>query len=416
MVLKRLLLIGVVCAACAPIEGPVVVEALVPAEDGGGTVVIDDVTLERIVDLRTGRGQDFDVRGDFRVNGTDFENMDSDNFDDIVHTFRRNGGSDLEPHMSFDGERYLADDYDTLYYFTLTANFEAAFAFAREVGDTSRASSEADDERAIVSLFGSVVLNEFVPLPLLSSDNAAFVPPIDGWLAFRAALQEGVPFGMHRAVIAHEFGHRLFFHNVFSKVDGGFAAWKDSSLSQSDDEGVIRAQMLLKGVDEGLADVFAIASQSNKDAVNDAFALAGGLFAQEADRRDVEGPFATAATYDNLSAMTLDASLLQACGITSREFGAAFNFYCIGTVLAATLWEASGRDAEVMRAEIEPAVIAALPAVGEALVNGVPFDVDVFLEPLVQALQPGARRAALCAAVAVRFQSLMAPDRIASCL
>jgi hypothetical protein len=413
VVLKRLAVAVMMGASCAPIEGPVLVEAVVLAD--GGEVVIDDVQLERILDLRTGRGRDFDVRGDFRINGNDFLTM-TDDFDEVVESIRRGGGSDLEPHMSFDGTRYRAEDYETLYYFTLTANFEAAFAYAREAGDVSRASSDNDDERAIVALFGSLVLSEFVPLPLISSDNAAYVPPIDGWLAFRAALQGGVPFGMHRGVIAHEFGHRLFFHNVFSTVDRGFDAWKDTGLNSSEEPDEVRAQMLLKGVDEGLADVFAIASEADKDAINDAFALAGGLFEQEAGRRDVEGPFATVATYDNLSAMTLDASLLEACGITSREFGAAFNFYCIGTVLAATLWEASGRDAEVMRAEIEPAIIAALPAVGEALVNGVPFDVDVFLEPLVQALQPGARRAALCTAIAVRFQRLIAPDRIASCL
>ena len=50
--------------ACAPIPGPVVVEAVVPAQGDVGGVGIDDVTLERVLDLRTGHGRDFDVRGD----------------------------------------------------------------------------------------------------------------------------------------------------------------------------------------------------------------------------------------------------------------------------------------------------------------------------------------------------------------
>jgi hypothetical protein len=391
-----------------------VVEAVVPVQGDVGGVGIDDVTLERVLDLRTGHGRDFDVRGDFKVNATDFQDL-TGSFDEVVERIRRGGGSDVEPHMSFDGTRYLADDWETLYYFTLTANFEAAFAFAREAGDVSRASSDAEDERAIVGLFASVVLSDFVPLPLISSDNAAYAAPVDGWLALRTAFQEGVPFGMHRGVIAHEFGHRLFFHNAFSSVDGGFEAWRADNSAPAEDAATIRAQMLLKGIDEGLADVFAIASLSDKDAINAAFAGAGELFANEADRRDVEGPFADAATYDNLRTLSLDASLLQDCSLTTADFGDSFNFYCVGTVVAATLWEGAGNDAVVLRTEFQPAVIAALPRVGEALVNGVAFDLDVFLEPLAQTVPPGARREALCAAIARRFDSLVVAGRIPTC-
>jgi hypothetical protein len=416
VVLRRLLPLAffVVGGACAPIAGPVVVEAVVPVPGDPGGVGIGDVTLERVLDLRTGHGRDFDVRGDFKVNATDFADL-SGSFEDVVARIRRGGGSDVEPHMSFDGTRYLADDWETLYYFTLTANFEAAFAFAREAGDVSRASSDDEDQRAIVGLFASIVLTDFVPLPLISSDNAAYAPPVDGWLALRTAFQDGVPFGMHRGVIAHEFGHRLFFHNAFSSVDGGFEVWQADNSAPADDADAIRAQMLLKGIDEGLADVFAIAALADKDAINAAFAGAGTLFADEAVRRDVEGPFADAATYDNLRTLTLDASHLQSCGLTTAEFGDSFNFYCVGTVVAATLWEAAGNDAVVLRTELQPAVIAALPKVGEALVNGAAFDLDLFFEPLAQTVSPGARRDALCAAVTRRLDSLVTAGRIPTC-
>jgi hypothetical protein len=395
-----------------------VVEAVVPVPGDAGRVGIGDVTLERVLDLRTGRGRDFDVRGDFKINATDFLDM-TGSFDDIVARIRRGGGSDVEPHMSFDGTRYLADDWETLYYFTLTANFEAAFAFARGAGDTSRATSDDEGERAIVGLFASIVLTDFVPLPLVSSDNAAYAPPVDGWLALRTAIQDGVPFGMHRGVIAHEFGHRLFFHNAFSSVDGGFEVWQADNGAPADDAAGIRAQMLLKGIDEGLADVFAMAALTDKDAVNAAFAGAGSFFTDaftdEAVRRDVEGPFADAATYDNLRTLTLDTDHLQSCGLTTAEFGGTFNFYCVGTVVAATLWEAAGNDATVLRSELQPAVIAALPKVGEALVNGAAFDLDLFFEPLAQTVSPGARRDALCAAVTRRLESLVTAGRIPTC-
>jgi hypothetical protein len=250
----------------------------------------------------------------------------------------------------------------------------------------------------------------------LSSDNAAYAAPVDGWLALRSAFHDGVPFAMHRGVSAHEFGHRLFFHNVFSSVDGGFELWQHDNTETELSPEQLRGQMLLKGIDEGLADVFAIAALADKDAINDAFAFAGDAFEPEAARRDVEGAFGTAATYDNLRDLSLDATHLQSCGLTRTDFGQQFNFYCVGTVLAAAIWEAADRDPVVMRTEMEPAVITALPGIGEALVTGVPFDFDLFLEPLVQATAPGVRRDKLCAQFAVRFESLVTAGKVPSCL
>jgi len=410
--LAALLLAG--ASACDPLGSPVVVEALVPDSSARGGVALNDVTLERMLDLRTGRGQDFDVRGDFKVNVGDFSDLSGD-FDVMVERIRGNGGADVDPHMSFDGTRYVADDYETLFYFSVTANFESAFAYARAAGDTSRASSSAENERAVVGLFASVVLSPLLPLPILSSDNAAYAAPVDGWLALRSAFQDGVPFAMHRGVIAHEFGHRLFFHNVFSSVDGGFELWQQDNTETELSPEQLRGQMLLKGIDEGLADVFAMAALADKDAINDAFSFAGDAFEPEAARRDVEGAFGTAATYDNLRDLSLDASHLQSCALTRPDFDQQFNFYCVGTVLAAAIWEAADRDPVVMATEMEPAVITALPGIGEVLVTGVPFDVDLFLEPFVQAAAPGVRRDKLCAQFAIRFESLVAAGKVPSC-
>ena len=402
-----------VCAGCSPIGAPVVVEALVLDDDA--VAVIADVTLDSVIDLNTGRGERFDVRGGWRVSGIDLLDTAGD-LDEVIARARGDGGADIAPHMHLDDDRYVADDYETLFYFTVFANFEAAFRAADAVGDKSRATSSKPEDRAIVGLFASLVLAPFLPLPLVSADNAAYVGPVDGWLALRTAFQQGVPFAMHRGVIAHEFGHRLFFHNVFTGVDGGFDVWRANLAETDPSDAELRALMLLRGLDEGLADVFAISAERSKDAVAAAFAVAGGPYVAETDRRDVEGPFAAAATYDNLRDLSLDADFLKACALKKPEFQQSdFNFYCVGTVVAAALWQAAEADAVVVAEEIEPAVIAALPKLGERLVAGEAFDLDLFLEPFVQALAPGRRRELACTAIEKRFKSLIDANPVPSC-
>lgn len=398
-------------ASCAPIGGPVIVEALVPDPDARGGVVLGDVVLESVIDLQRGEGSLFDVRGGLTVNVSDLNEIADDDFADMIERVRGDGGDDVDARMGFDGTRYVADDYETLFYFSMFENFESAFDRATEFGDDS----EATSRKALVGMFATVQYAPFFPVTLLSTDNAAYAPPVDGWLALRTALQDGVPFAMHRGVIAHEFGHRLFFMNAFRSVDGGFEVWRDDATDTEQGEDEVREQMLLKGVDEGLADVFAIAALRDKDAINRAFTEAGDAFAAEAPRRDVEGEFADVATYDGLKDLSLDVAVLEDCQLTRADFVRSFNFYCVGTVLAAALWESSGKDPEVLSSEIEPAVIRALPRIGEQMVNGVAFDVDVFLAPLGEELPPGDVRDAFCEAVGRRFTSLVEGGRVPAC-
>jgi hypothetical protein len=405
------LLWSLVGAACGPVAGPVTVEALVPDPDASGGVAFADVELATITDLTRGTGEQFDVRGGLRVNLSDLSALSDGSFDEMVDATRGDGGVDLAPRMAKDGDRYVAEDFETLFYFTVFANFEAAFAFAREAGDDS----DATKRKSLVGMFAQVQISPLLPLPVLSSDNAAYAAPVDGWLALRTGVQEGVPLSMHRGVIQHEFGHRLFFQNAFRTVDGGFDVWREDITQTELDEEQLRAQMLLKGADEGLADVFAVAALRDPTAVSRAFAEAGGFFAPEADRRDFEGAFATAATFENLRDLTLDTELLEGCGLSTADFRAQFNFYCIGTLLGAALWETAGRDVDVLADEIEPAVIRALPAVGEARLAGPLFDLDVLLEPLARELPAGERRSAWCAALRARFASYVDAGRVPSC-
>ena len=140
-----------VCAGCSPIGAPVVVEALVLDDDA--VAVIADVTLDSVIDLNTGRGERFDVRGGWRVSGIDLLDTAGD-LDEVIARARGDGGADIAPHMHLDDDRYVADDYETLFYFTVFANFEAAFRAADGApGRQALAAAAAND-----SAFGCIQL------------------------------------------------------------------------------------------------------------------------------------------------------------------------------------------------------------------------------------------------------------------
>lgn len=399
---------------CGPLAGPVVVEALVAdpgTEDG---VRLDDVTLDTVLDLRTGSGELFDARGGLQMAGLTVSDsaQEGDDFEAMRDRTRGDGGHDMAPRMTFDGERWLADDLVTLTYFTAWSGFERAWRFAEEIGDDSGATGE----HTLVGVDASVVAADLLPLPILTSDNAAYAAPLDAWLTLRVASQQGVPFAMAFPVVAHEFHHRVFHRNVFAST-GAFDVWRGRLGEPSREEE--RATRILQGVDEGLADLFSLAATADPDGLRRTFAQAGARFEAEAERRSLDGAFADEATYEGLRDNVLDVDLLQACNSTgSGDLYAegGFNFYCLGTVLARALWDGSDRDLAVLRGEVMPAVNRALSTVGDTLATGALFDVDVLLSPLVDELSPGTRRDTVCAQLALRFSSLVDEGKVPGCL
>jgi hypothetical protein len=312
--------------------------------------------------------------------------------------------------MSFDGTRWVAQDLETLTAFTLFADLEQAYARAQKAGD-----EEGSAPGALVGITSEIVAADLFPLPLLTSDNAAYAPPLDGWLTLRVGLQQGVPFAMSLPVLAHEFGHRLFFRNVF-KRDAAFQVWR----SRTDDKAgkqQQRSNRINQGFDEGLADFFSLSVTGDNDGIPRAFRQAEGVFVAEADRRDLEGEFASAATYDNLNDLTLDSRFLESCGADNGDplfEQGTFNFYCLGTVLARSLWDGSDRDIGVLREEVLPAVIKAYAAVGERLARDPLFDAEFLLQPIIENVD-APRAAALCAAFAQKFPSTLAAAKVPGC-
>jgi hypothetical protein len=149
------------------------------------------------------------------------------------------------------------------------------------------------------------------------------------------------------------------------------------------------------------------------------FELAGAIADGEADRRHLEREFADVATYENLRDQGIDAAFLRGCG--SMDSGdlygqPSFNFYCLGTVAARALWDGSGRDITVLREEMMPAVIEAMHALGEHLVDDPMFDVDFFLAPVAEGVSATRRSTTLCPALVEKFGSIVAAGRIPACL
>lgn len=409
-----LLAVAAPSSSCAPVAGPVDVEVLVP--DGEGDFHLDTVTLESVTDLFRGTGERFDIRAAVNINAfTVLEELEQGQlgFRELVARGRSDNGDDMQPRLAWDGARYVAEDFDSLQYLTVFHNFERAWSFAEALGDDSTATTD----KSMVGFYGSLSLADELPVPLQTSDNAAYVTFSDAWMTFRIFLaQDGVPFAMNAGVIAHELHHRVFFHNVF----GGeaFGSWRTWVTS----DGMSRSGNLVKGLDEGLADLFAVGVTRDLAFMSPSLA---GAFSSEAGFRDLEGELALSATYDGLSSSLLSEEVHQHCGF-ARDLGQdlyelpQFNFYCAGTLVARALWEGASEDFGVLERDVLPAVNRALSGVGQRIADATStdellFDLDMFLDALVLEL-PVERQGPMCAALAPRFESFFAEGRVPSCL
>jgi hypothetical protein len=391
-------------AACAPVKSPLLVEALVPDDAAADGVVLDDVELHSIVDVTKGDGDLFDVRGAGVIDALALSRVlqEGASYDETIETVRAGGGTPVAARITYDGTRWVPEDFDAMLYLTMLANFESAWDYYTDVvGDDSAATKE----KSLVFLYAQIGA---VGIPLLTSDNAAFFPGVDGWTVLRVGAQEGVPLAMSRPVIGHEFQHRVFFQNVFG--EDNFAAYREWNLPILTQEGLtderLRQNVLLKGVDEGLADIFTIGMNDGPENLARAFRQAGGQFAAEGDSRDLEGAFAVAATYENL-----DDGSLPVQNERCATFGYAsegFNFYCLGTVLARSLWVGADADVPTLRDEVLPHVNAALANVGADIAATSTFEVAFLLERIAAEIPAGARRDAVCASFGEKFSSLMA--------
>jgi hypothetical protein len=420
---------------CA-LESPVQIQVITHDDSDNMEFVLETVTVETATDLFTGKGQNFDLRGDLKLNLDLLFNSnlgDIESADEMIATARTNEGGIVYPSLSYDpiGGQYVADDFDSLNYLTTFYNFEIAWNyFDNVIGDESGATSDF----GFIGFYGTIVLSSLVPVPFPGvpvTDNALFYTLADAWLTLPVHDQDGIPLSMNDAVIVHEFQHRIFFKNV---VDGpAFPYWFDQFRDATAEEnqqtppgeeeettavtGSGLSLVFFKGVDEGLADIFAVGLHGNPQfmeaSLKDApFALP--KFYTEGPRRDLEGQFADQATYDGL---LYDGS--DDCG--GRITDSSFNHYCLGTVLARTLWETADRDGTILRDKLLPAVNRSLSETGNqiadrsAAAGAFNFEVNYLLEEIAQELVGGGLLDDFCLETETRFTSLVESGLVPTC-
>lgn len=416
-------LMGAVFVACGPTRSPVKVEAIVVDKGANPTYRIDVVELRSAEDVLRGKGAYFDVRGDINLPlGGVLERLSDDNltYAQMIEAARGSGGVELDMNLHWDGEVWRAVDFDGLQYLTLFHHFESVWNFFRPLQPDGE---WGDTPHPLIAYHGSIALTEQVPIPILNSDNAAYVAPADTWLALRSVLNdEGIPFIMNPGIVAHEFHHRLFFHALFS--GSRFETWR---AWMSEDGELSTASKLLKGLDEGLADIAAIAFQEDGAFMG---ASLTGLFASQASFRDIDGEFARGVTFDDLASGAGSGAAARHCGLSEPNFGASdFNYYCLGTVLARGIYEAAGEDFATLREVLLPALYLSLPLLGAEIdqrsrAQGVlVFELEMFLDRFAASVKElEAERGQgtivweqLCGAYTRRFASLNVPGKVPSC-
>lgn len=169
----------------------------------------------------------------------------------------------------------IPTDHDSLVMLTAYVNFDSVRHFYHDVlGDDSGATNT----RATIVYYGELAvgcdplgLGHGVSLPLSTVDNAAFVGTADVFVVLRdAVLFNGLELGTNPGVSAHEFGHRIWQHNVYAdeaafrllvvELLGSEEQKNGLCTDDTPADGIadcIASTYLMKGMDEGSADILA---------------------------------------------------------------------------------------------------------------------------------------------------------------
>lgn len=297
----------------------------------------------------------------------------------------------------------------------------SAYYHLMEINKFARALGLLDDIQAgplRVGLYGDIYSDDLSDFPFPSSDNALYVGSMDTMVFLPVGENEGLPVSMHEGVLAHEYHHRIFFYKVWVN-NGDKRSWERYKDRYRIDRNpfITRSERLLSATDEGLADIFAIAYTGLSNY------LCLSLTSEKGDeicrQRDVHGSFAQVASYDLLaSSNAAKKKALGDCQQDSHNFmNPSYNYYCLATVIAKVLYEASNRDQEILREFTLPAINRSLSAIGEALSLGGDYDVDIFFEALAKEsrVKNSDFHRRLCQQLLLRFSSLSLSGRIPSC-
>jgi hypothetical protein len=222
--------------------------------------------------------------------------------------------------------------------------------------------------------------------------NAAFVPGKSQFVLFERSASEKVPLAANLQVLAHEFGHAIFDYTFF-----------DNSF---DSNSAYASNYAISGLNEGFADFSSFLMSHSTDV------LSGSISMPELV---AERNFATS-TYTLVKTST-------SSGDVGRIYSCTGSFYCVGTLLARSLYTAYSSLGTAEREKFAVSLPTALRAARSALDSSqIPVlqaedgddisikDVDVmrvflnaFVKSVSTAVYTPAGGAKLCEAIGLNF-------------
>lgn len=305
-------------------------------------------------------------------------------------------------------------------------NFESmlglsAYYHLVEIGKFADALNLFDDFAAgplRVSLYGDIYALASSDYPFPSNDNALYVGSVDTLVLLPLGENDGLPVPMHEGVLAHEFHHRIFFYEVWiNKEDPRNWQRYQHRYAVDRDQYMTRSERLVAATDEGLADIFAVAYTGLPNYL--CLSLTTKKGDEICSQRDLNGHYAEIATYDLLaSSKAKHKKSLGTCQADSKNFqSSTYNYYCLATVIAKTLYEISDKEINKLKTQTLPAVNRSLPSIAEVLAQGLEYDVDIFFEALAKEMRTIDESAhkKLCQQLKKRFSSLIDRGKIPSC-
>lgn len=415
--MRRLLIVlGAIAlaGACGGPKSPLKAEVL-DYDHGSGKWRLATSTLDTVEDLNVLNGSWFDVVGNQLISINDKElkaenpdALDTKRLSTLVLE-RRGDAVQLSYDMVNDANGNpvaMANDFESLAMLTVFHHFEKVWQFYRSdtcgqnnpdacvVQDASAATTTA----SLVGFYSTVAADLGINIPVLTSDNAAFFSLSDSFIILRSQQLQGIPLFLNSGVIAHEFSHRVFHHNVYAEAFGTYYRKNliESIATASDQDK--RTFVLLKGLDEGCADINGVGFMQRRDFIADS--LEGEIGESTRLQRDLEGDWANDVTYGSLksdngppSPAGIDLCATQQDNsetttvneqLSNDYTNTGWNFYCVGTLWARTLWDGSGRDYAVLREKILPALNRSLARLGDDLATNWYFDFELILTHLIE--------------------------------
>lgn len=360
--LRTILPLALLAAACAPPEVSGDVEAWVVARTDAGPYDLVQRTLT-VDDLSSLSGSltSLWARSRLEATGTDATSV------------RLAGGAPIQLRLEEVDGAFMGRDFDALMCLTLYHHLNAAHAYFQGLG----LGTEVADVPHLPTHYLPTVGVLGFGLPLLT-DNAGYTPAVSAFLVFGQSQLDEVPLAANEGVMAHEFAHAVF-HHLTGRLRGvDLPEWMLGDWP-------VETANALRAVDEGLADVHGAAFTGDPDFI------APSASALELDR-DVSFPRAYG---DGLAAALGDA--LE-----------DFDPYAIGSVVASTFWDFRGRlvDAGVAPADARRRMSRAAFETARTLEVDRDFTLGRFWTTAVAAV-PAEDRPALCAALDEAFADLM---------